>query len=329
MMKKVLFTILGICCFAFNAYADNKITVYTVIELDRLPKYKKILEEKLPEYEIIWVRESTGIITAKLLAEAKNPQADLVFGVTGSSLLILEEHGIFEPYTPKGIEKISSNMRDADDVPSWIGMYAWTSGFCVNTVELEKHGLAMPTSWQDLTKPEYKDLIAMPDPASSGTGYMNLNAWIQMFGEENAWEYAEGLLENTKFLTHSGSAPCSMAAQGEVAIGISSAFFVEHLLKRKAPIKIVVPSEGVGWEIGAVALIKGSPQQEAAKKIIDIASSDEIAKLSASFAGITARPEFIRADIQESADKMIDNNFEWAAKNRDKFLKEWKERFAK
>ena len=62
-------------------------------------------------------------------------------------------------------------------------MDVWAATICFNTVEAEKQGLTKPVSWQDLTKPEYKGKIVMPNPASSGTGFLDVSAWLQTFGE--------------------------------------------------------------------------------------------------------------------------------------------------
>ena len=327
-MKTLFSALLGICCFAFNAYADDSITIYTTIESDRLAQYEILLQTVFPQDKIVWVRGSAGIITAKLLAEAKEPRADIVFGVAASSLIFLDQQNMFEPYIATGLDTISPNMRDSKAAPSWVGMYAWTSAFCVNTSELEKNGVPIPTSWQDLTKPEYQNLIAMPNPVSSGTGYMTLNAWIQLFGEKQAWTYAERLINNLNALTHSGATPCAMAARSQVAIGISSAAFAQDIIELNSPLEIIIPSEGTGWEIDALALIKKSPQKDRAKEIIDfLMISDQVAQLNANFSDITARAEFMTPEAKERSAKMNTKDLKWAAKNRTRLLKQWEARF--
>jgi len=116
------------------------------------------------------VRDSTGVVTAKLLAEKNNPQADVVWGLAATSLLLLKSEGMLEPYAPKGLEKLNAKFRDKANPPAWVGMDAWVAAICFNTVEGKKHNLPIPTSWQDLTKPVYQGHIVMPNPKSSGTG---------------------------------------------------------------------------------------------------------------------------------------------------------------
>ncbi|MEL1606810.1 hypothetical protein V2W52_19995, partial [Acinetobacter baumannii] len=68
-------------------------------------------------------------------------------------------------------------------------------------------------------------------PASSGTGYLDVTAWMQIWGEKQAWDYMQALDKNISQYPHSGSKPCKMAAQGEIPIGVSFGypFFVSNV----------------------------------------------------------------------------------------------------
>ncbi|MUK92247.1 putative 2-aminoethylphosphonate ABC transporter substrate-binding protein [Aliivibrio fischeri] len=320
--------ILALCAImSFSAAAKTNLTVYTAIENDRLADYKNKFEEQNPDINIQWVRDSTGIITAKLLAEKENPKADIIFGVAASSLLVLEKDNLLQPYKPKGYDLLSPKMRDNTASPKWVGMDAWATGLCINKFVMKKHNLPYPKTWEDLTNPIYKGLIVTPNPASSGSGFMNVTAWIQMWGEEKAWAYMDALNKNIKMYTHSGTKPCSMAAQGEVAIGISSSSFAHNLIKRRAPIEVVLPEGGIGWEMEAAAIVKGTPHLAAAEKLMDWVSSDAVAELGATFSGITARESFMTPEGKVSYQSMIDNDLFWAASNRLTLIQQWRDKY--
>lgn len=311
----------------FSAWAKTDLTVYTGIEADLLNDYKTAFEVENPDINIDWVRDSTGVITAKLLAEKDAPKADVAFGIAASSLLILKKEGLLQAYKPKGFELISDRMKDNLQPPRWVGMNAWATGLCVNKYMMKKHNLPYPRSWQDLTNPIYKGFIATPNPASSGSGFMNITAWLQLWGEDKGWAYMDALHKNIKLYTHSGTKPCSMAAQGEVAIGISSASFAHNLMKRRAPIEVILPVGGIGWEMEAAAIIKGTAKLNAAKKLLDWVSSDSVATLGAKFSGITARPEFMTAEGKLAYDLMIPNDLSWAAENRKQLIQQWRNKY--
>ena len=146
----------AVALFSSQVWAKTELTVYTAVEAEDLKRYAAAFNEDYPDIEIKWVRDSTGIVTAKLLAEKNNPQADVIWGLAATSLLLMKGEGMLEPYAPAGLEKLDPKFVDKDDPPYWTGMDAWVSAICYNTVEAKKYGLPMPASWADLTKPVYQ-----------------------------------------------------------------------------------------------------------------------------------------------------------------------------
>ncbi|MCU0527168.1 MAG: putative 2-aminoethylphosphonate ABC transporter substrate-binding protein [Elainella sp. Prado103] len=310
---------------------SSAITVYTALEDDQLAKYLPLFEQAHPDIKVNKVRDSTGVVTAKLLAEKDNPQADVVWGLAASSLLVADQQGMLEPYAPQGLDKVRDQFKDDRDPPHWVGIDAWMSAFCVNTVEMEKRNLAIPQSWADLTKPEYKGLIVMSNPASSGTGFLSVSAMLQMKGEQEGWNYLDALHQNVAQYMHSGSKPCKVAGSGEYPIGIS---FDYRAVKQKndgEPIEAVFPEEGSGWDIEANALVKKDNINPAAKTFLDWAISPEVSKLYAESFPITA----VETDVPVPAgyppepikQLTTKNDFNWAAQNRDAILAEWTKRY--
>jgi iron(III) transport system substrate-binding protein len=192
----------------------TRLSVYTALENDQLGPYKQAFEAANPDVEIAWVRDSTGIITARVLAEKDNPRADVIWGLGASSVALFDSMGLLHPYSPKGVDQVKPMFRSAKTPTAWTGMDAWLAVMCFNTVEGAKRNLPKPTSWADLTNPVYKDAIVMPNPASSGTGYQAVYAWLQIMGEQAGWEFMDKLHNNVAVYTHSGSAPWVQAAKG-------------------------------------------------------------------------------------------------------------------
>jgi iron(III) transport system substrate-binding protein len=316
---------------AATAEAKSELLVYTALEDEQLPEFKTAFEAKNPDIEIKWVRDSTGPITSRLLAEKENRQADAVWGLAATSLMILDQQGMLEAYKPAGFDKLSAQFRDNRDNPTWTGMDAWASAICFNTAEGAKLGLKEPTSWADLLKPEYKGHIVMPNPASSGTGFLTVSAWLQMMGEEKGWAYMDKLHENINTYLHSGSKPCVQAGQGEYPVGISFAYRGVQEKNKGAPLDIIMPSEGIGWDMEATAIMKGTKNLDAAKKLADFAASEEANKnLYAKAYSVVAFPGAEQPIPNYPAGEvklMIKNDFNWAAANRDKILEEWEKRY--
>jgi len=237
---------------------------------------------------------------------------------------------MLDRYAPKTLAAIGPNYRDPANPPAWVGMDVWAATLCFNTAEAEKQGLPKPTSWQDLTKPEYKGKIVMPNPASSGTGFLDVSAWLQTFGEKNGWGYMDKLHENIGQYVHSGSKPCKLAAAGEFPIGISFEYPAIQLKRQGAPLDIILPKEGLGWEIEATGIIKGTPHLEAAQKLADFSASPAAMDLYKENFAVLAQPGIAKPQAELPADyeqHLIRNDFAWASKNRDSILNEWRKRY--
>jgi iron(III) transport system substrate-binding protein len=327
--------LLGLLAATTGAFAQKtQLLVYTALETDQLKAYQEGFNKVNPDIEIKWVRDSTGVITAKLLAEKSNPQADAVMGVAASSLALLDKQGMLEPYAPINLDGIMSQYRDKKKVPAWFGMDVWGATVCFNTVEAKKKNIPTPETWQDLTKPIYKGQVVMPNPASSGTGYFDVTAWLTLFGDKDGkgggWKYMDALHENIAQYTHSGSKPCNMAASGEFLAGISFEYRGNANKAKGAPIDLVFPKEGLGWDLEAFAIHKGTKKLDAVKKLADWASSKDAMMLYGKNFAITAQPGLAPplANVPKDYEsRLVKMDFNWAADNRERILAEWTKRY--
>src|SRR5690554_3369885 len=252
---------------AIAAAQANSITVYTSYEEDELSAFLQRMEESLPDLEVNVLRLSTGDLHARILAEATNPQHDVIWGWAVTSMIDPRIGALLEAYEPANIDRIAEQFRDKDG--KWFATTGYMAAFCVNNEVLKAKNLPMPTSWADLTNPVYKGEVVMPNPASSGTGYLMIASIIQMMGEEKGWQYLKDLDGNIAQYIKSGSRPCNAASEGEFAIGASFALRAIKNVDEGYPITMVIPAEGAGNELEANALMAGSKNKDAAKRFLD------------------------------------------------------------
>jgi iron(III) transport system substrate-binding protein len=121
-----------------------------------------------------------------------------------------------------------------------------------------------------------------------------------------------------------------MAASGEVAIGISFAFRGAKSKAEGAPIDIIVPDEGVGWDMEATAIVAGTSKLEAAKTLVDWSITKTANEMYNTGYAVVALPgvaQPVKFFPDNLLEKMIDNDFEWAANNRKAILDEWQKRY--
>ncbi|MBO9645905.1 MAG: putative 2-aminoethylphosphonate ABC transporter substrate-binding protein [Pseudacidovorax sp.] len=333
-VKTIATALIGLAATGAAFAQKTQLTVYTALETDQLKAYQSAFNKVEPDIEIKWVRDSTGVITAKLLAEKANPQADVVWGVAASSMALFDKQGMLEPYAPLNLDAVMPQYRDKKNPPAWVGMDVFGAVVCFNTVEAKKKNIPVPTTWKDLTKPEYKGQVVMPNPASSGTGYFDVAAWLQLWGDDagkgGGWKYMDALHENIAQYTHSGSKPCNMAASGEYVAGISFEYRGYTNKAKGAPIELVFPKEGLGWDLEAVGIYKGTKKLDAAKKLANWATSKDAMLLYGKNFAVTAQPGVAPklAGIPDDYEaRLIKMDFEKSASNRERTLAEWTRRY--
>lgn len=323
--------LVGAFALAGMARAET-ITVYTSYEEDELAAFLAAMKEDLPDLDVDVLRLSTGDLQARMLAESANPQHDVIWGWAVTSMVDPRILAMLESYEPANIDRVPARFRDPEG--RWFAVTGYMAAFCVNNEVLKAKNLPMPTSWEDLLDPVYKGEIVMPNPASSGTGYLQIASILQMKGEEAGWEYLRGLDKNIAQYIKSGSKPCNAASQGEYAIGASFALRAIKNIAEGYPITMVIPAEGAGNELEANALMKSSKHQEAAKQFLDWTLSDHAVDTYYDWKEIVtvsggAMPEkFKAAGLPEDIGSvMYDMDFAWSAENRDRVLEQWTAEF--
>jgi iron(III) transport system substrate-binding protein len=328
--------IAGLCILlvlaAWPAQAQQTtLTVYTTTASEDLARYRARFNKAHPNITINWVRDSTGTIAAKVLAEKANPQADVIHILGVTELISIDREGLLLPYKPKGYDSVDAKFKDKkNEVPHWTGLYAFEACVCFNTVEAKKKNLPRPTEWKQLADPVYQNQLVMPNPNSSGTGFMTVSAWMQTWGESATWSFLDNLHKNVATYVHSGSSPCVMAATGEFPVAISFSFRGAKEKAKGAPIDVILPSEGVGWEANGVAIMKTTKNLEAAKTFADWALSDDAFKLYGEDYAVIAKPELgtpVKFYPEKPLEKMINNDLYWASANNKRILAEWQARY--
>ncbi|MDR0531696.1 MAG: putative 2-aminoethylphosphonate ABC transporter substrate-binding protein [Oscillospiraceae bacterium] len=312
----------------------GEITVYTALEDELVTEYLADFNAKYPDISVNVIRESTGTITAKLLAEKENPVADAVWGTAASSMMVLDSQGLLEPYAPAGIDAILPQFKSDKQPPTWVGIDAWETAFVINTVELDKLGLkaADIQGYDDLLRPELKGHIEMSNPNSSGTGLLTVTGLLQLNGKDSGkgWDYLSKLDQNVAQYVHSGSKPAKDAAAGECVVGVSFGYAGVSQKAKGAPVEVVFPKEGSGWDLEANALIKKDDVSAAAKTFLDWAISESAMNLYQANYPIIANGQggtYEGFAVNPVEQLIADNDFAWVAEHRSEILNTWMEKF--
>jgi iron(III) transport system substrate-binding protein len=272
------------------SYAQQQLVIYTASD-DVSAALTTAFTAKHPDIKIEVVEASTGPITERAIAEMANPQADVVYLVNDVALGQLKDAGVFEPYTPKDAA-VRPEFLDPDAF--FTRYFATTMCMVVNTERLAQKKLPMPTTWEDLIKPVYKNEISMPSPMQSGTGATIFTAFADAFG----WPFIENLDENIYKYSDGGSGGAELAGTGEVAIGLSYDTTCYGVKSAGRPVEVVFgritpnTSEGGG-------LVTGAPHPEQAKLFLDFMASKDAAEVLGKLVGATAVPGYGTVNLDE------------------------------
>lgn len=274
-MKKGLIILLVITLlFTGMAHSGNKesIVICASSEQYRNDALQKQLAEEFPQYNIIVMYMSTGKAAAKIYSEGPQTEIDMLVGLETGYMNKLKEN--LTDISGMSNLPYMENVTPEDNGNLWVTWERQAGAIIVNRDILEKYDLEKPTCYEDLLKPEYKGLIAMPDPKSSGTGYFFYKNWVNLWGEEGALEYVDKLHGNLKQFTESGSGPMKLLTQGEVAIGLALTFQAVSAINEGQPFEIIYPPEGSPYSLTGSAIISGHQEKEGVKEVFDFIIND-------------------------------------------------------
>ena len=242
------------------------ILIYSSAEGYRIADMQARLNEAFPEYDVYIEYMSTGNSAARLIAEGKSTDADIIHDMEYGYLYRMEEQGILAPLSGYDTSVYAEDTVESD---RYMPVYRNGGAIIVNTERLAALGLPEPTCFEDLLDPAYKGLISMPDPKASGTGYMFLKALVNAWGEEKALAYFDKLSENVLQFTSSGAGPVNALVNNEVAIGLGMTFQAVAKISEGHPFKIIYFEEGSPYCLYGQAVVAGKEDRAAVREVFD------------------------------------------------------------
>ena len=301
---------------------DDTLTIYTHNDENEMQNFVEAAQEATG-LQIEFLRMSSGEALSRIRAEAPDVGADMMWGMTHSGALELQQAGLLAAYDSPEWADVPEEFKDSDG--HWYGWSYWFNMLGVNTELVDELGLDVPQSWEDLLDPQYEGEIVMPDPRESGTAYLIVATLMQIMGEDAAWEYLEALDANVGEYDQSGTAPAEKAARGEYAIAITWDQAVFDRIDEGFPMEAVIPSEGVGFDLDVAFIFESAENPEAAQRLIDWLGTEEGMRVAAEERALVTRP-----GIEGTIDfepNFIDYDAFWAAEHNDRLIEAWIERF--
>ncbi len=306
--------------------SSGSVSAYTTLEEPLAAALFSMFEAETG-IKVNFVRLSGGEAVARLEAESANPQVSIWVGGVGLDHITAKSKGLTTPYVSRFASNTPVQYRDSENF--WIGLYVGPLTFVTNLDRAKELGLSVPKSWADLIKPEYKGYVRMANPNSSGTAYNVLTTMRYVQGSEDAMlEYMKKLDKNIDQYTKSGSAPGKSVGIGEIPIAIGYAHDQVKIKDAGANIQITAPSEGTGFELASMSMVKGGKDAVNAKKLYDwiLSSPDAQKKFTEWYVVLVAKgaakhPQALSIDEI----KTVDQDFAWDGDsvNKTRLLDAW------
>jgi len=267
-MKRVIYLLMAACFLlplAACGKSSSPVIIYTSAEEHRIEAMQKDLDANFPDYEIKIEYFSTGDLIAKLREEGTNTECDIIGEMEYGNLSAITEILV-------DLSAYNYSIYTDDMVPGELKYLPWyRNGGCIaiNRTVLAERNLPVPESYMDLLNPEYQGLVSMPNPKSSGTGYMFLKSLVNAWGEQEAFDYFEKLSENIISFTTSGSGPVNALIQGEAAVGFAMTAQTVGEINNGFPLLIQFFDEGSPFSLYGLGKISGKETRREVKEVFD------------------------------------------------------------
>jgi iron(III) transport system substrate-binding protein len=237
--------------------------------------------EKTTGVKVAVVQKATGEMLAQVKAEKANPKGDIWWAGAADSYLQAAEEGLLETYQSPNLAQLHDWARRISEISKYqvAGVYGGILALGYNTELADKRKLPVPKCWKDLLDPKLKGEVMLGNPGTSGTAYLMLASLVQVFGEDEAFNYMKALNANVASYARSGIGPMTAVKRGEIFVGSTVLHGVINEIAAGFPVKPILPCEGVGYEVGSMAIIKGARNLDNAKKFADWALTVDAQKI--------------------------------------------------
>ena len=272
-MKKLiigLFLITILLVWNVSSESDNAIIIYSSAEQFRNDELQEQLNERFPDLNTYVMYMPTAKAAAKIGAEGEDTDADIIVALETAYLEKIKDQ--LEDISGLSRLEYMDGLSDIDN--RYVIWERQAGSVIINKTVLEKYNLPIPETYEDLLDPIYKNLIAMPDPKSSGTGYLFYKNLVNVMGEQEALEYIDKLAMNIKQFTESGSGPVKLLIQQEVAIGLGLTFQAVNELNEGNAFIILQPEYGSPYSLTGTALVKGRNNNQDIMRVFDFIIND-------------------------------------------------------
>ncbi len=301
----------GLClgtCLGAACARDTRtvLTVYSPHGKDLLEYFEAGFERAHPGIDVQWVDMGSQEVLERVRAESANPQADVWFGAPAEMFERAARENLLEPYHPGWAATVPAEARDSAD--RWYGTYLTPEVIAYNREAVT--AAEAPKDWDDVLDPKWKGKVVIRDPVASGSmraifGAILQRSMAQTGSTAAGFEWLRRLDESTREYTLNPTILYQKLGRREGVISLYNMPDIATLEQRtKIPVQYVIPRSGTPLLVDAIAVVRGTRHQEAARAFYEFVTTPQAMLDAASrFLRIPARndlpdeqlPAWIRA----------------------------------
>jgi iron(III) transport system substrate-binding protein len=257
-----------------SSISGSTLVVYTPNEEGMLDSLIPVFEEQTG-VTVQLITAGTGELYQRVRSEASNPQGDVMFGGGAAQAAVNSE--LWAEYISAGDAEMVEAGKNTTG--AFTPYQADGSNLLVNTEAAAAAGLEIK-SYADLLKPELKGKIAFGDPTASSSAFAQLTNMLKAVGgdyeAQAGWDYVSALVDQLDGISIGSSSQVAKdVASGEYIVGLTYEPLSLNFVLSGAPVEIVYPAEGAAFLPATVQVIKGAPNEAAAKAFVDFIISEE------------------------------------------------------
>ena len=270
-MKKMMFIVVLLVMFIVTGCSSKKdsVIIYSSMEDNRNQVLKEMVKEEFKDIDVKVQPIATGNSAAKIKNEGTKIEADIILDLETAYIANLEEN--FADLSSFDSSMYLDGVNKSNNYFTWV---KYTMNLIIDKNYFKEHNLEVPKTYKDLLKKEYKNLIAMPDPKTSGTGYAFFLNAVNVMGEKEAVNYFKKLKNNLREFTTSGSGPTNLLKQGEIAIALGMTSQGVAAINEGYNFEIVELETGSPYNTTSVGIIKGRETNENVIEVFNWLISD-------------------------------------------------------
>ncbi len=291
---------LAFACKPAGAPAKRKLMIYTPHGQDLLSDFVARYEQAHPDVKVEFLDMGSRDVLGRLRTEHNRPQADLWWGASHMTFQTAAEENLLSPYRPTWADKVSMDARDTQD--RWYGTYETPEVIVYNSDAIQASDA--PRDWDDVLDAKWRDkiLIRNPNPSDSMRAIFGAMIW-RFYKDTNSpaggYDWLRRLDANMHEYTADGTLLMQKLARREGLISLwnmpDARLYQEQ---KKLPIAYVIPASGTPVIIDAIAIVRGAPNEEEAKRFYEFVTTPEsLIHAARNFYRIPARTDLDRSQL--------------------------------